>query len=392
MSTIEISLLCLIVILIIILILLFKKLANNDTQEKIMQQFETHQKNMSEAQLQQLNYVSKTMENSLNQVTLSLNNANLQNEQKLENIRNTIEKRLQLLQSENTKKLDEMRNVVDEKLQKTLEERISKSFSLVSERLEQVSKGLGEMSNLATGVGDLKRVLTNVKTRGTLGEIQLAAILEEILTPSQYDTNVATIPNSTNRVEFAIKFPYEQEKSVYLPIDSKFPLEDYQRLLEAYETGNAVEITTYQKKLATSVKSFAKDIKTKYVQVPHTTDFGVLFLPIEGLYAELVKIGMVEILQREYQITLAGPTTMAALLNSFQMGFRTLAIQKRSVEVWSILSDVKTEFHKFEDVLKKHQERLDQANVELDKLVGTRTRKIVSKLNKIDSYQQIDNE
>ncbi|MBE6701635.1 MAG: DNA recombination protein RmuC [Ruminococcaceae bacterium] len=304
--------------------------------------------------------------------------------EKLGEIRTTLETRVKALEEANSKKLDEMRMVVDEKLQSTLEERISRSFKEVSERLEQVYKGLGEMQTLATGVGDLKKVLSNVKTRGILGEIQLGSILEEILAPEQYEKNVITVSGSQNPVEFAVKLPGTEEKShVYLPIDAKFPSDAYVALSEAYESGNAEEISSAKSVLVTRIKKFADDIRKKYISPPATTEFAIMFLPTEGLYAEAVRLGLVEILQKDYNVTIAGPTTMAALLNSLQMGFKTLAIQKRSGEVWNTLSAVKTEFGKFEDVLIATQKKLDQATGELETLVGTRTRMIRRKLRDI---------
>ncbi len=303
--------------------------------------------------------------------------------ERLKNIEELMENKLTAIQKDNERKLEQMRETVDEKLQKTLENRISQSFKLVSERLEQVYKGLGEMQNLASGVGDLKKVLSNVKTRGILGEIQLGAILEEILNPDQYEENIATKKGSSERVEYAIKLPGDDDGFVYLPIDAKFPAETYSRLVNAYETGDPVEIEEAKKQLERTIKSFAKSIRDKYISPPQTTDFGIMFLPFEGLYSEVVRIGLVEPLQREYRINIAGPTTMAALLNSLQMGFKTLAIQKHSSEVWEILAAVKTEFNKFGDVLEATQRRINQANAELDKLVGTRTRQIQSKLRNV---------
>jgi DNA recombination protein RmuC len=329
--------------------------------------------------------LQKSVLASLTQIQAVLQNTSVQNEQKLENIRETVEKRLTALQEENGKKLDEMRNTVDEKLQKTLEERISKSFQQVSTQLEQVYKGLGEMQTLATGVGDLKKVLSNVKTRGILGEIQLGAILEQILSPEQYATNVVTKSSGRNPVEFAIKLPGDGETPVYLPIDSKFPTEDYLLLNEAYDNGDKAAIEVLATILERKIKSFAKDIHEKYVEPPHTTDFAILFLPIEGLYAEAVRRGLVETLQREYKVNIAGPTTMAALLNSLQMGFKTLAIQKRSSEVWKVLASVKNEFETFGKVLESAQNRITQTSAELDKLVGVRTRMIRSKLKEVST-------
>ena len=307
------------------------------------------------------------------------------NEQKLENIRLSVEKRLEYLQNDNNRQLEKMRETVDEKLQKTLEEKMNKSFSLVNERLEQVYKGLGEMQNLAVGVGDLKKVLSNVKTRGILGEIQLKSILSEILSPEQYEENIATKKGSKNVVEFAIKLPADDDSVVYLPIDSKFPGDTYANLRDAIEKGDKDEIDASAKFLVATIKSEAKDIHDKYIDPPNTTEFAIMFLPFEGLYSEVVNRGLVEVLQRDYKVNIAGPSTMAALLNSLQMGFKTLAVQKRSAEVWEVLGGVKQEFDKFNDVLVQTQQRLDQANKELDKLVGVRTRQIQRKLKNIQS-------
>lgn len=309
----------------------------------------------------------------------------LENEQKLENIRHSVEKRLEYLQNDNNRQLEKMRETVDEKLQKTLEEKMNKSFSLVNERLEQVYKGLGEMQNLAVGVGDLKKVLSNVKTRGILGEIQLKSILSEILSPEQYEENIATKKGSKNVVEFAIKLPADDDSVVYLPIDSKFPGDTYANLRDAIEKGDKDEIDASAKVLVATIKSEAKDIHDKYIDPPNTTEFAIMFLPFEGLYSEVVNRGLVEVLQRDYKVNIAGPSTMAALLNSLQMGFKTLAVQKRSAEVWEVLGGVKQEFDKFNDVLVQTQQRLDQANKELDKLVGVRTRQIQRKLKNIQS-------
>jgi DNA recombination protein RmuC len=290
-------------------------------------------------------------------------------------------------------KLEKMRETVDEKLHKTLEERLGQSFKLVSDRLEAVQKGLGEMQSLANGVGDLKKVLSNVKTRGVLGEIQLGNILEQIMAPEQYEANVKTKVGSNDHVEFAIKLPGKDDngKEVYLPIDAKFPQEDYVRLQTAYDTGDLVAIESSNKALVQSVKRFAKDIRDKYIDPPNTTDFGIMFLPLEGLFAEIVRQPeVVALLQREYKIIVTGPTTLAAMLNSLQMGFKTLAIQKRSSEVWQILGAVKTEFGKFGGVLEKAQKKINEANQELDALVGTRTRMMLSKLKKVEELPSSD--
>ena len=296
-------------------------------------------------------------------------------EQRLENIRISMEKKITMMTDENNRQLSEMRNTVDEKLQKTLEDRIGRSFRQVSDTLEQVTRGLGQMQTLAAGVGDLKKVLSNVKTRGIVGEIQLGAILAQILSPEQYDENVA-VKGGSERVEFAVKFPGEGDRPVYLPIDSKFPADAYTRLLDAYDTGDRQLIKAATDGLRNAVLKAAKDIRTKYISPPYTTEFAIMFLPFEGLYAEVLRLGLVDTLQRDYRINIAGPTTMAAMLNSFQMGFRSLALQKQSGEVWDTLAKVRTEFDKFGDVLVKTQTKMEQAQKDLEKLVGVRTRGI----------------
>lgn len=322
---------------------------------------------------------------SLAQLEERLKTFSLTNEQQLDNIRHSVENRLNYIQEDNNKKLEEMRKTVDERLQHSIEEKMNRSFSLVNERLEQVYKGLGEMQSLAVGVGDLKKVLSNVKTRGILGEIQLSAILSEILSPEQYEENVATKKGSKNVVEFAVKLPSDDDKFIYLPIDSKFPGDTYAALRDAIDEGDKIKIDLAAKALITRIKSEAKDIHDKYIDPPYTTEFAIMFLPFEGLYSEAVNRGLVEILQRDYKVNIAGPSTMAALLNSLQMGFKTLAVQKRSAEVWEILGAVKQEFDKFGDVLEATQQRLDQANKELDKLVGVRTRQIQRKLKDVQT-------
>jgi len=308
-------------------------------------------------------------------------------EERLERIRNTVEERLTKLQTENAAKLEEMRQTVDEKLQTTLEKRLSESFRLVSERLEQVHKGLGDMQNLATGVGDLKRVLSNVKTRGILGEIQLGALLESVLSPEQFERNVATVSGSRENVEYAIVLPgRDGVEKVYLPIDSKFPAEIYERLVKCYEQGDAAQIDAATKELVAEIKKQARSIKEKYIHAPQTTDFGILFLPFEGLYAEVARHPqLVESLQRDQKIIIAGPTTLGALLNSLQMGFRTLAIEKRSSEIWLILAEVKKEFEKFGGVLEKAQKSIRAAGDDLDELVGARTKKIQKQFKNLEA-------
>jgi len=290
-------------------------------------------------------------------------------------------------------RLERMRETVDEKLHKTLEERLGMSFDSVSKQLLEVQKGLGEMQSIASGVGDLKRVLTNVKTRGVLGEIQLGNILEEIMSRDQYETNVKTKKGSDAIVEFAIKLPGRNvnDSPVFLPIDAKFPQEDYARLQTAYEAGDSVAVEQSMKALLLAIKKFAKDIANKYIDPPNTTDFGIMFLPIEGLFAEVIRQpDMITFLQREYKIVITGPTTLAAMLNSLQMGFKTLAIQKRSSEVWNVLASVKKEFNTFGGVLEKAQKKINEANNEIENLVGTRTRMMQSKLKNVEQLELPD--
>ena len=284
--------------------------------------------------------------------------------------------------------LEEIRGTVDEKLQTTLEKRITESFKTVSSQLEQVYKGLGEMQSLASDVGGLKKIMSGVKTRGNLGEYQLAGILAEILAPEQYDTNVATVPKSSERVEFAVKLPHE-DGTIYLPIDSKFPAETYAQLRDAQESGDRKAVEAAYKNLEAVIKSEAKDIRSKYVAVPYTTNFAIMFLPAEGLYAEVVSRGMVETLQREYQVNVAGPSTMAALLNSLQMGFKTLAIQQKSNYAWEVLGAVKTEFEKFGEGLKKMQSHLDMTSKDLDALITTRTNQMQRKLRDVERLDEL---
>lgn len=327
----------------------------------------------------------QSVEGSLEKLQSRQAESTMLTEQKLEQMRRGMSESLERMQTGNQAQLDNIRKTVDEKLQDTLDRKLNDSFQLVSQRLEQVYKGLGEMQNLAVGVGDLKKVLSNVKTRGVLGEIQLGAILEQMLTPDQYSVNVATKKGSQANVEYAIRLPGNDGTPVWLPVDAKFPLDAYEQVLAAYDAADAEQVELAVKNLKTRVKGFAKEVHTKYIDPPNTTDFAILFIPVEGLYAELVRAGMVEVLQREYKVTLAGPTTMSALLNSLQMGFRTLAIQKRSSEVWKVLGAVKSEFEKFATVLETTQNRLNQANAELDKLVGTRTRQIRRTLKNVET-------
>ena len=337
------------------------------------------------------NELTKSLKDFSDVFKESVRDFNALQKQKFDDMTGKQEK---LVKSTETK-LEEMRKTVDEKLHKTLEERLGQSFKLVSDRLEAVQKGLGEMQTLANGVGDLKKVLSNVKTRGVLGEIQLGNILEQIMAPEQYEENVKTKQGSNDHVEFAIKLPGKDqpEKSVYLPVDAKFPQEDYARLQDAYDAGDTSGIDAANRSLTQSIKKFAKDIRDKYIDPPNTTDFGIMFLPIEGLFAEVVRQPeLVLTLQRDYKIIVTGPTTLAAMLNSLQMGFKTLAIQKRSSEVWQILGAVKTEFGKFGGVLDKAQRKLNEANKELDTLVGTRTRMMLSKLKKVEELPAEESE
>lgn len=326
----------------------------------------------------------QSLDNRLKAMEERLHNIERSNQNSIALMQEAVTRQLTDIKDDNSKRLEQIRVTVDEKLQTTLEEKMNRSFKAVSEQLEQVYKGLGEMQSLASGVGDLKKVLSNVKNRGILGEMQLGAILSEILAPEQYATNVETIPASGNRVEFAIKLPGEGDGTVWLPIDSKFPGDTYSALQSAYETGDKESVDAAFKELTVRIKASAKDIRDKYVKPPYTTNFGIMFLPFEGLYAEVVNHGLVEELQRLYQVNVAGPSTMAALLNSLYMGFRTLAIQKRSDEVWRVLAKVKSEFDKFEDVLTKTQRHMKQVEDDLTTLVGTRTNTIQRALRDVE--------
>lgn len=365
--------------------------ANSDkrTREELSQSL----KGSSDSLLMRLTEHFGMHKNQLDSFSKQLGEMTKLNQEKLEQMRNAVEKQLRVLQEENSKKLEQMRATVDEKLQTTLEKRLGESFKQVSERLEQVYKGLGEMRNLASGVGDLKKVLTNVKTRGTWGEIRLGNILEQILTPEQYEMNVPTKKNSNERVEFAIKLPgqnVDKETIVWMPIDSKFPQEDYQRLIDAQEAADKEQAEKSIKSLETLIKSEAKKIKEKYIDPPYTTDFGIMFLPIEGLYAEVLRRpGLCDTLQREYRVVVTGPTTLAALLNSLQMGFKTLAIEKRSSEVWELLGVVKTQFGQFGDALSKTKKKLQEASNSIDS-AEIRTRAIERKLRDVQELPEKD--
>ena len=341
---------------------------------------------LGDSLLKRMSDIAGLQKNQLDVFAGQLKTLTASNEGRMDKLRETIEARLLLIQEDNSRKLEQMRATVDEKLHDTLEKRLGESFKLVSERLEQVQKGLGEMQSLANGVGDLKKILTNVKTRGTFGEIQLGSLLEQILAPEQYACNVETHAGSGQRVEFALRLPGRDgtpEGCVWLPLDAKFPQEDYQRLIAAQEAGDASATADASKQLDRTVREMAKNIRDKYLDPPHTTDFGVMFLPTEGLYAEVLRRpGLFEVLQREYKVVITGPTTLAALLNSLQIGFRTLAIERRSSEVWGLLGAVRTEFHKFGIVLDKTKKKIQEAGNHIDQAT-IRTRVIERKLRDV---------
>ncbi|MBE1427228.1 DNA recombination protein RmuC [Desulfomicrobium macestii] len=376
--------------------------ASNLTQlDSLGQQASANSKALREEILATLNGISETstrtvgdlgqtQKKQLDAMVAAIASLSETNAAKLETVRSTVETKLHMLQTDNARQLETMRQTVDEKLQGTLEKRLGESFKQVSERLEQVHKGLGEMQSLATGVGDLKKVLTNVKTRGTWGEVQLGALLEQVLSAEQYAKNVAT-KGGAERVEFAIRLPgQDSEAPVLLPIDAKFPIEDYQRLLEAQERGDVEALETAGKQLEIRVKACARDIRDKYVSPPHTTDFGILFLPIEGLFAEVIRRpGLSESIQRDFRIVIAGPTTLWSILNSLQMGFRTLAIQKRSSEVWNLLGAVKTEWGKYGEILDAVQKKIHQASETIEK-AKVRTRVIGRKLQSVQEMPIAD--
>ncbi len=376
---------------------------NKENRQEINQIFKDHQDTLlnriseyNKRQQEQLDLFSKNLNDNLRQkfdeLSKQQNTFNNLSREAIKDIREAIEKHLTAIREDNTNQLNEMRKTVDEKLQSTLEKRLGESFKQVSERLELVHRGLGKMQELASDVGDLQKVLSNVKTRGILGEYQLGNILEQLLSPEQYAVNVATKKGSQANVEYAIKLPGKfDDNEVWLPIDSKFPIENYQILLEAYEKGEKQEIEIAQKTLLKSVELFAKTIRDKYIDPPNTTDFAIMFLPVESLYAEILKHpGTFEKLQRDYHITITGPTTLSALLNSLQMGFRTLAVQKRSSEVWKVLSEVKTEFGKFSDHLVKVHNQINTASGSLDTLINTRTNVMERKLRKVENLEQIN--
>ena len=369
-----------VVIVLLIILLTRKKSDNLSVMETKLGAFEKNQEKAERV-------LRDEMAKSRNEISLSAKQGREEQSKSFDTLIQTVEGKLKAIQDDNTVKLEKMRETVDEKLQSTLEKRLGESFKQVSERLEQVYKGLGEMRNLATGVGDLKKVLTNVKSRGMWGEIQLGNILEQILTKEQYAANVVTKKNSNERVEFAIRLPgqgTDKEKVVWMPIDSKFPQEDYQRLIDAQEAADKELADKCMNSLEARIKKEAREIKEKYIDPPNTTDFGIMFLPVEGLYAEVLRRpGLSDTLQRDYRIIITGPTTLSALLNSLHMGFRTLAIEKRSSEVWELLGIIKTEFGKFGGVLAKTKKKLQEASNTID-AAERKTRTIERKLKKVE--------
>ena len=374
--------------------LLLDEIAKNREESKeARQELNDSFRAFNESMLRRLSESASSQKDQLEIFSGQLKALTDQNIQKLDRINDTVDKKLSAIQEDSNKKLEQMRATVDEKLHDTLEKRLGESFRIVSERLELVHKGLGEMQNLAVGVGDLKKVLTNVKTRGTFGEIQLGSLLEQLLTREQYEANVATRKGSSARVEFAIRLPGRDEAtggSVWLPIDAKFPQEDYLRLVEAQEQGNALLVEEASRQLERAVREMAKLIRDKYLDPPGTTDFAIMFLPTEGLYAEVLRrTGLFELLQREFKVIVTGPTTLAALLNSLQMGFRTLAIEKRSSEVWTLLGAVKTEFSTFGAILDKTRKKLQEASNTIDS-ASTRSRAIERKLRTVQELPAPD--
>ena len=364
-----------------------------DSARELREEVGKAQKAANDSVIKVIGEMNKSQKDGLDTVEKRIRELSGRNEAKIETLRGTLDSKMKTLQESNDKKLDQMRQTVDEKLQSTLEKRLGESFKIVSDRLEAVQRGLGEMQNLATGVGDLKRVLTNVKVRGTWGEVQLGAILAQILTPDQYDKNVKVRPSSSEVVEFAIRLPgsgAESDQDVWLPVDSKFPQEDYQRLVNATEEADTVAVEQSLKALTRAIENSAKDISEKYIDPPATTDFAILFLPTEGLYAEVLRqAGLIEKLQQTYRVVIAGPTTLSAILNSLRMGFRTLAIEKRSSEVWQVLAGVKTEFGKFSDVLTKVKRQLDTASNTIDQ-TGVRSRAMERKLREVEELPEAE--
>ena len=359
---------------------------SNNTDVKFQTGLEQNIKHIHDEIARNRDESNKSSKQNREELSTTLNQFEEKFGKNLKEIKDTVNNQLKDIRDDNTKQLDKMRETVDEKLQKTLEKRIGESFKLVSDRLEEVHKGLGEMQTVAAGVGDLKKVLSNVKTKGVFGEYQLGNILEQILTPDQYGHNVATNPEHKGSVEYAVKMPgNDNDSTLWLPIDSKFPTESYESLLDAYESSDKDTVVAARKQLIKAIDGFANDISTKYISVPNTTDFAIMFLPFEGLFAEVLREpGIMETLRNKHKIALTGPTTLSALLNSLQMGFRTLLVQERSSEVWNILSGVKSEFSKFETHLTKVQTQLKTASSSLETLQGTRTRAMDKKLKDVE--------
>ncbi|MBQ8554685.1 MAG: DNA recombination protein RmuC [Clostridia bacterium] len=356
-----------------------------DRLTSTMAQMSQSQTAMLESMQRQILLTTRNQEERIGHMSAGMNDTLTQLDARMEQVRQATSNGIDGLRQENTRQLNEMRRTMDERLTQSLDKRLNESFALVSQRLEQVYKGLGEMQTLATGVGDLKRVLTNVKTRGIWGEMQLGNLLSSVLTAEQYDENVAVIPGSLERVEFAVRLPGKDADTLYLPIDSKFPMEDYARLTEASQQGNPTAVEAARKALVDRIKQEAKRISSKYIAPPHTTDFAVMFLPVEGLYAEIVQqVGVVDAIQRDQRVVIAGPGTFSALLNALQMGFRTLAIEKRSSEVWKLLGTVKADFGAFSTVLEKTQQRLRQASESIDSAFA-KTRTIQRHLGAVES-------
>lgn len=385
MNLTNILLITVIVLLIITIVLIITKSKKNNQKEITELRQEISQMLMQTREEINNNIGTKITENS-NIQQLQLTSLTTLNETKLENIRKTVEEKLTYIQKDNNDKLEKMRITVDEKLHSTLEKRLGESFKIVNDRLESVYKGLGEMKNLAQGVGDLKKVFTNVKSRGYWGEVQLSNILDQFLTNEQFETNVKTKPGSNDLVEFAIKLPGKNDNEfVWLPVDSKFPIEDYSRLVDAEEECNVELVNECKKKLENSIKIFAKDIHDKYIETPFTTDFAIMFLPTESLYCEVLKnTGLIEFISQKYRIVVSGPTTFVALLNSLQMGFKTLAIEKRTSEVWQLLGIVKSEFMKFGDILDKTNKKLLEISSTME-LASKKSRTIERKLKNIEA-------
>jgi len=388
LTTILLIVLLALVVIIFWILLTRKSKDNSEEVKATMVKFDANLSRIVPLMRDEFERSRKELRDNREELNKSLKDNREEQSKSIEKIRETIEIKLKSIQDDNNKRLEEMRKTVYEKLQETVEKRFNESFKLISERLEQVHKGLGEMQTLASGVGDLKKVLTNVKTRGNLGEIQLGAILEQILSPEQYEQNATVKKGSLERVEYVVKLPDKNTENelVLLPIDSKFPTEDYQRLLDAYEHSKDIDIAS--KQFENSVKKNAKDIRDKYINPPITTDFAIMFVPTEGLYAEIVRrTGLFEVLQRDFKILVVGPTNLGAFLNSLQMGFRTLAIEKRSSEVWETLGNVKNEFGKFGDVLEKAKKKLQEASNVIDQ-AGVRSRAIERNLKSVQELPQ----